>query len=362
MAKEEGTPNPCGTQRPPEQIGFLLLPQFSLYTLVPAIESLRIANQNAGRQLFSSHLFSVDGRPVPACNGMLLTPERSIGEVPYFPTLFVCAGNEPSQHCAKRLLNWLRRLARHGAVLGGLDTGTFALAAAGVLEGYRATVHWETIGVLRELYPNVTVSEQLYVVDRHRITCAGGTATLDLMLYLIGTKCGRNLAQIVANGFVHGRRRHDAEQQRVSADDAFGHADPRLARVIQAMEADIEAPLSAVELAAAAGMSVRQLERLVRDRLDDTPMRYYLKLRLQTARNHLFYGDMPIQDIAAACGFSSPPVFSRTFHAHFGLSPREFRSQFSGDQLRRFRPEIRQQLSFARPASSATRDSSAPPG
>jgi transcriptional regulator GlxA family with amidase domain len=116
--------------------------------------------------------------------------------------------------------------------------------AAGVLEGYRATVHWETIGVFRELYPNIAVSEQLYVVDRHRITCAGGTATLDLMLYLIGTKCGRNLAQIVANGFVHGRRRHDAEQQRVSADDAFGHADPRLARVIQAMEANIEAPLS----------------------------------------------------------------------------------------------------------------------
>lgn len=112
------------------------------------------------------------------------------------------------------------------------------------------------------------------------------------------------------------------------------------------MEDNVELPLGARDLALAAGISVRQLERLIRDRFGDTPMRYYLKLRLQAARNHLFYGDMPIQDIAAACGFSSPSVLSRTFRAHFGLTPRAFRSQFSGDQLSRFRPEIRQRLSL----------------
>lgn len=339
-------PTPAATQHEVDPIGFLLLPQFPIYALILALESLRVANQNAGRRLFSAHLFSVDGEPVAAGNGMALVPERRIAEVPFFPTVIVCAGNEPTQHLGKALLNWLRRLERHGALLGALDTGSFALAAAGLLDGYQATLHWEAIPLFREHYPEIEASEQLYVIDRNRITCAGGIATLDMMLHLIALKHGRDLAQIVANGFVHGRIRREAEQQRVSADDAFGHVDPRLGRIVQAMEANLDAPLGARELAVRAGISVRQLERLIRDRFGDTPMRYYLKLRLQAARNHLFYGDMPIQDIAAACGFSSPSVLSRTFRAHFGLTPRAFRSQFSGDQLSRFRPEIRQRLSL----------------
>ncbi len=344
MVPADATDRPRRPEEHPEQVGFLLLPEFPIYALILALESLRVANQNAGRRLFSTHLFSVDGTPVPAGNGMTLAVEHALAEVPFFPTVIVCAGNRPIQPVTKDLLNWLRRLARHGALLGALDTGTFALAAAGLLDGYQATLHWEAIALFREHYPDLAVSEQLYVVDRNRMTCAGGIATLDMMLHLIGLKHGRDLAQIVANGFVHGRIRREGEQQRVSADDAFGHVDPRLGRIVRAMEQNIEVPLGAAELAARAGISVRQLERLIRERFGDTPMRYYLKLRLQAARNHLFYGDMPIQDIAAACGFSSPAVLSRSFRAHFGLSPRAFRSQFSGDQLSRFRPEIRQQL------------------
>jgi transcriptional regulator GlxA family with amidase domain len=344
MVPADATDRPRRPGEHPEQVGFLLLPEFPVYALILALESLRVANQNAGRRLFSTHLFSVDGAPVPAGNGMMLTVEHALAEVPFFPTVIVCAGNRPTQPVTKDLLNWLRRLARHGALLGALDTGTFALAAAGLLDGYQATLHWEAIALFRERYPDLAVSEQLYVVDRNRMTCAGGVATLDMMLHLIGLKHGRDLAQIVANGFVHGRIRREAEQQRVSADNAFGHFDPRLGRIVRAMEQNIEAPLGAAQLAARAGISVRQLERLIRERFGDTPMRYYLKLRLQAARNHLFYGDMPIQDIAAACGFSSPAVLSRSFRTHFGLSPRAFRSQFSGDQLSRFRPEIRQQL------------------
>lgn len=329
-----------------EKIGFLLLPEFPVYALIPAVESLRIANQNAGRRLFSAHLFSIDGKPVAAGSGMTVVPEGAIADVPFFPTVLVCAGNHPLQHLTMPLLNWLRRLERHGALLGALDTGAFALAAAGLLKGYRVTLHWEAIAMFREHYPDIVVSEQLYVVDRNRITCAGGIAALDMMLHLIALKHGSDLAQIVANGFVHGPVRRDAEHQRVSADDGFGHVDPRLATIVRAMEDHLDAPLTAQQLARRAHISVRQLERLIRARFGDTPMRYYLKLRLHAARNHLFYGDMPIQDIAAACGFSAPSVLSRAFRAHFGLSPRAFRSQFSGDQLRRFRPEIRQRLSL----------------
>ena len=202
--------------------GFLLLPEFPIYALIPAIEALRIANQNRGRKLYSWHFFSPDGKPVRAGNGMSVPVEGAMGDVAWFPTVFICAGNHPMQYCSKRVLNWLRRLARHGAVLGALDTGVFALAAAGLLEGYRVTLHWEALAMFRDQYPEIETTEQLYVIDRDRITCAGGVATLDLMCHLIARRHGPGLAQIVANGFVSQRIRRDAEPQRLSAQHISG--------------------------------------------------------------------------------------------------------------------------------------------
>jgi transcriptional regulator GlxA family with amidase domain len=324
--------------------GFLLLPEFPMYALIPAIEALRIANQNRGRKLYSWHLFSPDGKPVRAGNGMAVPVEAAIADVPWFPTLFVCAGNHPMQYGTKRVLNWLRRLARHGAVLGAFDTGVFALAAAGLLDGYRVTLHWEALTMFRDRYPEILASEQLYVIDRDRITCAGGNAALDLMLHLIARRHGPGLAQIVANGFVAQRIRREVEPQRLSVQQLSGDVRGPLTRILHEMEENLETPLRAQELAERAGISIRALGRILRDRVGESPMRYYLKVRLQAARNALFYSDIPIQGIAASCGFSCPEVFSRSFRAHFGVSPREFRQQFAREQLRRFRPELEPEL------------------
>jgi transcriptional regulator GlxA family with amidase domain len=324
--------------------GFLLLPEFPIYALIPAIEALRIANQNRGRKLYSWHFFSPDGRPVRAGNGMAVPVEAAMADIAWFPTLFICAGNHPMQYGTKRVLSWLRRLARHGAVLGAIDTGAFALAAAGLLEGYKATLHWEALAMFRDRYPEIAVSEQLYVIDRDRVTCAGGNAALDLMLHLIARRHGPALAQIVANGFVAQRIRRDSEPQRVSAQHVAGDGRGPLTRILHEMEDNLEAPLSARELARRAGISPRALGRILRDRVGESPMRYYRKLRLQAARNALFYSDLPIQGIATSCGFASPEVFSRCFRAHFGVSPRAFRQQFTREQLRRFRPELEPEL------------------
>jgi AraC family carnitine catabolism transcriptional activator len=326
------------------RIGFLLLPEFPIYALMPAIEALRVANQNRARRLYTWHLFSTDGKPVRAGNGMALGVEAAIADVAWFPMVFVCAGNHPIHHVSKRVLNWLRRLARHGAVLGAIDTGAFALAAAGLLDGYRATLHWEALSMFRDRYPDIATSEQLFVIDRDRITCAGGHATLDLMLHLIARRHGAGLAQIVANGFVAQRIRRDAEPQRLSAQHISGDLRSPFTRILHEMEENLETPLTSHELAGRAGISVRALGRILRDRVGESPMRYYLKVRLQAARNALFYSDIPIQEVAASCGFSSPAVFSRAFRAHFGAAPRAFRQQFTREQLRRFRPELEQQL------------------
>jgi AraC family carnitine catabolism transcriptional activator len=330
-----------------QRIGFYLSPEFPIYALIPATETLRIANQNAGRRLFDWHLISADGNPVRAGNGMMVAPDHPIdpaSQKPDFSILVVCAGNQPTQYVDRRLLNWLRRLDRHGIRLGALDTGVFALASAGLMDGYRMTLHWEAIPVFRELYPDLDVVEQIFVLDRNRITCAGGTAAIDMMLHLIAIDQGPMLAQIVANGMVHERIRHDTEPQRAVLDSPMGALDPMIMQVIRLMEDNLEVPLARDELADAVGLTLRRLERLFRRKLGDSPMGYYLKIRLQAARNLLFYSDVPIQDVALSCGFSGPEVFSRTFRAHFGQSPREFRSNYSTDRLHRFHPEFVQRL------------------
>ncbi|MFO1039568.1 MAG: helix-turn-helix domain-containing protein [Geminicoccaceae bacterium] len=334
----------AGEPEATEEIGFLLLPEFPIYALILALETLRVANQNAGRRLFSPRLFSIDGRPVAAGSGAEMRPDSGIGEVKFFPTVIVVAGNQPTQHLTRGLLAWLRRLDRHGTLLGAIDTGAFALAAARLLDGARVTLHWEAIPLFQEQYPEIETVEQLFLSDHNRLTCAGGIATLDMMLELIRAKHGHDLAEIVRTGLVHERSRSGFEPQRITIGGGAASTDRRLAAIVADMEAHLDQPLSPTEIARRAGISVRQLERLIKSRLNDTPSGYFLKLRLQAARNHLFYGDMPIQAIADATGFSSPSVLSRSFKARFGMSPREFRDQFARERLQRFRPEVRQQL------------------
>jgi AraC family carnitine catabolism transcriptional activator len=329
----------------PERIAFLLIPEFPLYALVPAIEALRLANQNSGARLYDWQLLSIDGRPVAAGNGMQLAVGASIADVAFVPTALVCAGNHPLQYCDKKLANWLRRLDRHGAVLGAVDTGAFILAEAGLLTGYAITLHFEVIALFRERYPEIDVHEQIFKLDRQRITCAGGHATLDLLLHLIRRRHGTALAQIVANGFISPTLRLETDAQRF-APGSTGDEASLIARIVRAMERDLAAPLRAAELAAAVGIDERSLYRVFHERLGEPPMRYYLKLRLQAARNALFYTETPIGLVAESHGFSCLEVFSRSFKAQFGICPRAFRRSSSREQLKRFRPELDQLLAL----------------
>jgi AraC family carnitine catabolism transcriptional activator len=328
----------------PHRIAFFLVPEFPIYAVIPATEALRIANQNSGQSLYNWRFVSLDGKAVRAGNGMMMPPEASIDGEPAFTTLIVCAGNHPTQYLDRRLLNWLRRLDRYGVTLGALDTGVFALAAAGLMKGYRMTLHWEAMPLFHEHYPDLEVTEQIFVVDRSRITCAGGAAATDMMLHLIARDHGAMLSQIVANGMVHERIRHDTDPQRAVLDMPKGSNDPIVLRAIRLMEGNLEAPLHPDAVAGQVGLTTRQLERLFRRKLNDSPARYYLKVRLQAARNLLFYSDVSIQDVALSCGFSGADVFSRTFRDHFGQSPRKFRNDFSTDRLHRFHPEFMQRL------------------
>ncbi len=312
-------------QGSPVQIGFFLVPKFSMMAFSSAVEPLRVANLISGRELFRWRVFSRDGQPVEASNGMAVLAEGSIADSPRLSTLFVCASHEPLASIDRALGAWFRRLAVAGTTLGALDTGAWLLAQAGLLDGYRATVHWEWRDAFAEDFPEVDCRTSLFETDRGRLTCAGGTAALDMMLHLIGLRFGHSLAVDISEQFIHERIRPAEDAQRMALGSRLGVTDPKLEAVITAMEENLEEPLKSYELAGIAGVSERQLERLFRRALGCTPTRYYLDLRLRRARILLGQTRMPVMEVALACGFATPAHFSRAYKGHFGHAPREER-------------------------------------
>lgn len=310
----------------PETLGFLLLPRFSMMAFVNAVEPLRAANRLAGRELYRWEILSRDGGPLTASNDMTLVADRSLVEAPAYSMVVVCASFDPERYYDRRMRDWLRRVARTGADLGGVDGGSFILALTGLLDGYRATTHWESLDSFREQFPRVEVEAGLFVFDRNRITCAGGTAGLDMMLHFIARRHGQRLAAAISEQFIHAEIRGPQDRQRMAPAQRQGVARSGLGPVIARMEANLEEPLSAETLATAAGLSLRQLERSFRRHLGSTPNRYYLDLRLQRARSLLQYSNLSVLEIGVACGFGSAAHFSRSYRAWSGKPPRAERS------------------------------------
>lgn len=303
-----------------ERIGFLLLPKFSMLALVCALEPLRVANRFAG-PLYRWHLFSDDGGPVAASNGVPMVVEAPVAAAADLSLLIVCASYEPEAAITPSLLARLRRLSRFGTAVGALDTGCFVLARAGMLDGYRVTLHWESVPAFAERFPDIDTSMSLFEIDRDRLTCPGGTAAIDMMLHLIRTRHGEELALTVTDQIIHQRTRNAADSQRLHIGARLRLNHPVLIRAAEAMERNIEEPLSAAALARASGTSERQLERLFRRRLAITPKRFYLDVRLERARRLLIDTDMRVLDVAVACGFASAVHFSRAYKARYGKPP-----------------------------------------
>ncbi len=308
-----------------QQYGFFLHPHFSMLAFTSAVEPLRAANRLSGRKLYSWLIISRDGNPVLASNGIEVVPHAGIDDVGQLSNVIVVAGLNAHLHADNRLFAWLRKLERQGCRMGALSTGSYTLARAGLLDGYRATIHWENLDGFREDFPELEVTSELFEIDGSRFTCSGGTAALDLMLSLIALEHGRDLATQVAEQFIHERIREAHDQQRMSLRGRLGISHPKLLQVIEMMEQNLEEPLPRSALARANGLSTRQLERLFRKYLNRTPTRYYLELRLHRARALLNQTSLSILDVALACGFVSASHFSKCYREFFAKTPREER-------------------------------------
>lgn len=324
-------PKKTKSEPPPatKTIGFLILPNFTTIGFSSAIETLRIANMAANQKLYRTVIIATTHDPVTASNGMRILPDYTIDDAPQLDTVFVVGANPIiSNHGSRRLINWLRKLSHLRVPLGGICTGSHLLAHADLLKGYRCTIHWEDIEALKERFPGIIISNQLFELDRDRYTCSGGVASMDMTLQLIARESGgAAIAARAAELLLCDRVRGEREQQRVPLRMILGTSQPKLSQVVAIMEANLEELLSLDELAQLSEISIRQMERLFNKYLQRTPSQYYLELRLSRARQLLLRSESQVRDIALLCGFTSPAHFSKCYSRYFGVSPMADRKQ-----------------------------------
>lgn len=300
---------------------FLLLNQFTFLSFAAAIEPLRIANRMSGQTLYRWTLVSESGAEASSSNGTRVLVDGGLSDVGRDDIVIVCGGLDVRTNTTQPVVNWLRKVARKGSVVGGLCTGAHTLAEAGLLENRRATIHWENRDGFLEEFIETELTKSVFVIDGNRLTAAGGTASIDLVLTLIADDHGKDLANAVADQLIYTTIRTDRDIQRLSIPTRIGVRHPRLSRVIERMEQSIEEPVSPADLAEEVGMSTRQLERLFRRYLNRSPKRYYMELRLARARNLLMQTELSVINVALACGFTSPSHFSKCYRAQYGNTP-----------------------------------------
>lgn len=306
--------------------GFLPLEHFSMIAFANAVEVLRMAMYLGYETRYRWSVLSVDGREVTASNGLRI-PTQRLDPADLPDIVFVCGGVDVDTVLAPDMLACLQALAGHGVALGSLCTGAHALAAAGLLDGYRCTVHWENAAALAKSFPEVAFAPELFVIDRDRYTCSGGIAPLDMMLNLVAPRLGPAAVALIASQFIHEHVREPGDRQAVPLSARLAHAQPALRDAVQLMEANLGEPLALDELARLAGTSARQLQRMFGKELGKSPLRYYLELRLHRARELLRQTDLPLGQVGAECGFRTAAGFSKAYREVYNVAPGAERRQ-----------------------------------
>ncbi len=309
-----------------ETFVFMLVEGMSMMALASAIEPLRAANRFLGHQYYRWRIGTLGGGNIQTSSELTLVTEPIEVLADGADILLVCAGTRFDDPRERELIGVLRRAARRGAMIGALSTGTYLLARAGLLDGHRSTIHWENRPAFEEAFPRITCTGKLFEIDQRRITCGGGSAAVDLMLHLIAMRHGNDLSLAVANQFHHDRIRPQTQDQRSGTQTTLNHVPESARRALAIMHEHIEDPLSIAQVAAAAGTSVRQIERLFLRYFGTTPGHHYIGIRLQISRELLLYSDQSVTEVAIAAGFTSASHFGYWFRRVFDMRPTELRA------------------------------------
>lgn len=314
-----------GSDLSPYRVGILPLPGFALMSYACTVEPLRAANLLSNRPLYDIVHFG-SAESVTSSGTASIVPTRRVGEFVDLDLLLVVAGGDPFEFTDETCFDWLRKMAQEGVRIGGISGGAVVLANAGLMSGYRMTVHWEHAPLLVERFPNVIIERRLFVVDRGRVTCGGGTSPLDLMHALIADHHGSVFAHLVSDWFLHTDIRNATAPQRSSVADRFGSHSPHVLEAVVAMESHLADPLSLQQLALIAGITPRHLNRLFINAVGQSVMQYYRQLRLTLAKRLIQNSSLDLASIAEATGYSNAGHFSNAYKSHFDVRPRAHRS------------------------------------
>lgn len=294
------------------RVGVLLFDQFSNHCLANAVEPLRAANDLSGEPLFEWEFLSLDGAPVISSSGMEIATHGRLyqhsGDM-----LFVIPSYGFRAH--SDTLSWagLRMAAQRYGALVGFDTGAWLMAGAGLLEGRRATIHWEELEAFGEAFPEVDAVRERFVMDGDRITCTGAMAAFDLVLALIADLKGEALRQDVSTLFMSEGREGVAPKDRP------------VAQAVAMMQANLEEPLPIGELARRVGLSHKALEARMKAVLGATPRQVYRRQRMVFARKLVLETTLSVAEIAVRCGYQDATALTRAFGVEFETSPRALR-------------------------------------
>jgi AraC family carnitine catabolism transcriptional activator len=321
------------------KLAMLLLPEFSNFGLAAVTEPLFVANWLAQQPLFEWRSVSVDGKPVRASNGLPVTVDGDLALAQGCASVFVLASFEPAKTARNRaVVRWLKRMARAGVELGGIENGSLALAEAGLLEHHPAAIHWDNLAGFEELFPRIRVAQSRYSFSRNRVTCAGAAAILDMMIAWIGQYADAGLASEVARHLLLSTRR-DVEPQQVSTSRrSMPTSDVVVSRARAIMQAHVDDPLSCAVLAQQLDISLRQLERRFKQLLGRTLHGEYMLVRVEKAHQYLQQTGLSVTEVAALTGFSSVEYFSKVYRRVFGVLPSVDRRQSTDAPVFRMKP------------------------
>jgi transcriptional regulator GlxA family with amidase domain len=296
------------------QISILLFDRFSNHCLANVLEPLRAANDLSGQHVFEWNIVVLAGQGVHSSSGLRLEADAQLADM-RGDILMVMPSYGFLTHANVTTSRALRAAARRFGTLAGLDTGSWLLAQAGLLDGHRATIHWDELDRFSERFSEVDVQKEAVIYDRNRITCGGASTAFALAMQLIEKQQGAALSLLVENLF------SGAYAQR--PDRRGGIA----ARAVDLMRANIEEPLPIAQLAQQLGRSQKHLERQSLARLGAAPQVIYRRIRLERARGLALETSISVAEIAVRCGYQDASAMTRAFRSEYGTTPQALRRE-----------------------------------
>jgi transcriptional regulator GlxA family with amidase domain len=313
------------------KVGIVLWPEFTLTALAGFVDALRLAADVGDRSQQTRcqwSVMSLDGAPVSASCGLALTPDSALRDPRSFDYIVLASGlMKGVQSASPRLEQYIVDAAGLGLPMVGLCTGGIVLAKAGLLKGRRCCIASFHVDDLERLETEaVPVYDRLFLDDGDRITCAGGTASIDVASYLVERHCGGDRVVKLIDRLIVDRRRPAAHAPHRSWLDLGKIRDPRARRAVIIMEQNLGNPLTMSELSHRLNTSDRHLERIFTASFGQSPSRIYRMLRLRYGEWLLLNTEETVTRIAFACGFADSSHFSRQFQDEFDSTPTEMRN------------------------------------